>query len=164
MAREDAPLFGKRDEPVQAAQAYEQAIQESTGDLDLFLNLAVLYFVCTDPGYASHHRLSDDFVKIAWDKANKVLDEAESRFGTQAEIIFWRHYFRFVVLGEEPFVDTCRQLAHSSPSLVPYFYLFTSPGGWEYRREAEQLLELVRDGTTAKKRYIRSILKDRLGS
>jgi hypothetical protein len=52
--------------------------------------------------------LSPEFVNDAWDRAYELLDEAESRFGQQSEIIFWRHYFRFVVLGEAPFISSSR--------------------------------------------------------
>jgi tetratricopeptide (TPR) repeat protein len=159
---EEAAILDRADRPLEAAESYERAIRSDDADLDTYLNLAVLYFVCTDFGYASHHRLPNEFETTAWDKANEILTAAESRFGKEAEIDFWRYYFRYVVLGDEPFVETCRQLAPLSSSLVPYFYLFVSPGGREYQREAEELFKAVKDGTTAKKRYIRSILKDRL--
>jgi hypothetical protein len=106
--------------------------------------------------------LSPEFVNDAWDRAYELLDEAESRFGQQAEIIFWRHYFRFVVLGEAPFIQTCQHLLASGVSLVPSFYLLTSPGGEHYRAQALKLLKLVNEGSTAKQRYIRSILAKRL--
>jgi hypothetical protein len=101
-------------------------------------------------------------VNDAWDRAYELLDEAESRFGQQSEIAFWRPYFRFVVLGEAPFIKTCQHLLASGDSLVPSFYLFTSPGGEPYRAQALKLFEWVKAGTTAKQRYIRSILAKRL--
>ncbi len=162
MTKEKAMTLDAQDVPLGAAQAYEEAITASEADFDTFMNLAVLYFVCVDGGYATHHGLSQAFMHKAWGRAYELLDEAESRFGPQAEIAFWRHYFRFVVLGEAPFLDTCEQLFHSGFSLVPSFYLFTSPRGEKYRPQAQQLLELVKDGSTAKKRYIRSLLDKRL--
>jgi hypothetical protein len=161
-AKEKALMLDAQDLPLDAAQAYEEAVAASDADFETFMNLAVLYFVCTDGGYAAHHNLSPEFVNDAWDRAYELLDEAESRFGTQAEIAFWRHYFRFVGLGEAPFIKTCQHLLASGDSLVPSFYLFTSPGGEPYRAQALKLLELIKAGTTAKQRYIRSILAKRL--
>jgi hypothetical protein len=162
MAKEKALMLDAQDVPVEAAQAYEEAVAASDADFETFMNLAVLYFVCADEGYAVHHRLSADFVNYAWDRAYELLDEAESRFGKQSEIAFWRHYFRFVVLGEAPFIQTCKHLLESGDSLVPSFYIFTSPGGEPYRAQALKLFELVKAETTTKQRYIRSILAKRL--
>ena len=162
MTKEEAMMLDAQDLPVDAAQAYEEAIAASDADFDTFINLAVLYFVCVDGGYATHHGLSQEFINHAWERAYELLDEAESRFGNQSEIAFWRHYFRFVVLGEAPFVETCAHLLQSGASLVPSFYLFTSPGGDPYRPQALELLERVQEGKTAKQRYIRSILAKRL--
>jgi hypothetical protein len=162
MTKEEAVMLDAQDLPLDAAQAYEETIAASDADFDTFMNLAVLYFVCVDGGYATYHGLSQEFMNHAWERAYELLDKAESRFGKQSEIAFWRHYFRFVVLGEAPFIETCEHLLQSGASLVPSFYLFTSPGGDQFRPQALQLLELVKDGTTAKQRYIRSILAKRL--
>ena len=162
MTKEEAMALDAQDLPLEAARAYEDAIASSEADFDTFMNLAVLYFVCVDGGYATHHGLSQEFIDHAWERAYELLDEAESKFGNQTEIAFWRHYFRFVVLGEAPFIKTCERFLQSGTSLVSSFYLFTSPGGDQYRPQALQLLELVKEGTTAKQRYIRSILEKRL--
>ncbi|MDH3604508.1 MAG: hypothetical protein OEU26_33290 [Candidatus Tectomicrobia bacterium] len=162
MTKEEAMMLDAQDLPVDAAQVYEKVIAASDADFDTFMNLAVLYFVCVDGGYATHHGLSREFINDAWERAYELLDEAESRFGKQSEITFWRYYFRFVVLGEAPLIETCKDLLQSGSSLVPSFYLFTSPGGDLYRSQALQLLERVKEGTTAKQRYIRSILAKRL--
>ena len=119
MAKEKALMLDAQDLPLDAAQAYEEAIAASDADFETFMNLAVLYFVCTDGGYAAHHNLSPEFVNDAWDRAYELLDEAESRFGNQAEMTFWRHYFRFVGLGAAPFIKTCQHLLESGDSLVP---------------------------------------------
>ena len=163
-SKEQAELFDKQEHPVEAAEAYEKAITESGADLETYLNLAVLYFVCTDGGYLAHHHLSDEFVSRAWERSIELLKDAESKFGWHSEIAFWQHYFPCARLGEPPFVDECEQLVKSNTSLVPYFYLFTayllaSSSTEKYRKEAQQLLDLVKDGATEKRRYILSILE-----
>jgi hypothetical protein len=155
-AEQAAAGFDADDRPLEAARAYEAALADPETGLETFLNLAVLYFVCTDPGYFSHHHLSNTFIELAWRRANAVLTEAETRFGSHPEIEFWRRYFSFVRLGDKPFTSLCEQLAMSGTSLVPYLHLFTSPAGERYREKAEELLKAVERGATAKERYIRS--------
>ncbi|WP_152541373.1 hypothetical protein [Kallotenue papyrolyticum] len=157
--KEDAASFDARDQPVEAAQAYEMAIASSEADLDTYINLAVLYFVCNDGGYAAHHKLSQSFLSVAWDRAFELLDEAELRFGEHPETSFWKLYFSFVLLGADPSFNACEQLTHGSRTLVPYFHLFSSPEGERYRQPAEKLLQLVSAGATAKERYIKSVLE-----
>jgi hypothetical protein len=79
----------------------------------------------------------------------QLLDEAESRFGRNDEIEFWRRYFCFISLGEdESIMERARFV--SSRSLIPYFYLFLSGDGQAYYSEAQKLLEQVKNGRTAK--------------
>lgn len=162
MNKEQAIEFDSQDRPLEAAEAYEQIIAQPNADIESFINLAVLYFVCTDGGYAAYHRLSNEFVNKAWERANEVLDKAEAKFGKYAEIDFWCYFFRFIVLGEGPFIHECRALATKSTSIVPYFHLFALSGGEQYREKADQLLELVKGGKTAKNRYIKSVLESKL--
>lgn len=162
--QELAKIADARDYPREAALAYEIVLQQYEANLDTFLDLAVLYFVCTDFGYSAHHHLLPEFSAKAYERALEILDKAEKRFGQETEISFWRQYFQYVVLGDEPFVETCEQLVHSGSSLIPYFYLFTSLKGEKYRPQAQQLFEMVKDGATAKKRYIRSILESRVNA
>lgn len=157
--KEEAMFFDAKDQPVEASQAYEMAIASSEADLDTYINLAVLYFVCNDGGYAAHHKLSRAFLNIAWDRAFELLDEAEFRFGEHPETSFWKLYFNFILLGADPSFNDCERLAQTSRTLIPYFHLFSSPEGEHYRRQAEELLQLVRAGSTAKERYIKSVLE-----
>jgi hypothetical protein len=153
-----ALAFDAQEIPVEAAWAYEVAISAPKANLDLFLNLAVLYFECLDFGYASRHRLSEGFTSGAWDRAFDVLNKAEERFGRRTEIEFWRLYFSHIYSGEELTVSACKELTKGKDSLVPFMYLFTSSGKTLFLEEACQLFELVRDCTTERKRYIKSIL------
>lgn len=144
--------------PVEAAWAYEVAITEPNADVELFLNLAVLYFQCADLGYAAHHHLSEEFVSGAWDRAFEILEKAEERFGSHTELEFWRLYFPFIYSGDEPITDACEELASRNDSLVPYLYLFTASARKQHLEEAQELLKIVSDGATERKRYIRSVL------
>jgi hypothetical protein len=90
----------------------------------------------------------------------ELLDIAEQRFGTCSEIDFWRLYLPFIHLGEPFFDEECRKLARAGESLIPYFYLFafTRGGEEEFRPQAEQLMRIVDPRSTAKERYIYSVL------
>jgi hypothetical protein len=157
--RENAAALDAKDQPVEAAEAYEAVIANAEADLDTYLNLAVLYFVCNDGGYAAHHKLSVPFLSKAWDRTTELLDEAEELFGSCSEISFWRLYFAFILLGGDSAYAECERLVHEDTTLVPYFHLFAAPDGEKYRESAEALLSLVKSGSTAKERYIRSVLQ-----
>jgi hypothetical protein len=157
--RELALTFDAQVSPVEAAWAYEVAVNDPDAELELFLNLAVLYFGCADFGYAAHHHLSEAFVSGAWTRAFEILKKAEEKFGTQTELEFWRLYFSFVHLDDESIHTACRELADRKDSLVPYLYLFTASEKKEHLKEARELFESVKDGTTERKRYIKSVLE-----
>jgi hypothetical protein len=157
--QELALAFDAQVRPLEAAWAYEIAINAPDAEVELFLNLAVLYFECVDVGYAAHHHLSENFVSGAWIRAFEILKAAEARFGNQTELEFWRLYFSFIYSGEEPIDDACRKLAERKDSFIPYLYLFTSSGKKKYLEEASKLLQAVKDGDTERKRYIKSVLE-----
>lgn len=151
--------WDSKDCPLEAAWAYEILLQEDETTLETFLNLAVLYFTCTDFGYSAHHHLLPEFSAQAYDRSLEILDRAQGKFGEHSEITFWKLYFPFVLLGEQPFNAECTRLVASGESLVPYFYLFAYVDQEKHRTQAEQLLKAVQGGMTARERYIKSILE-----
>lgn len=156
--KHEAALLDAQDRPIEAAQAYEAVIASSAADLDEYINLAVLYFLCNDGGYAAQHQLPMSFLDGTWRRAFEVLDEASQRYGEHPEIIFWRRYFDFILLGEEPFYEDCERLVKAGNTIIPYFYLFGFQEGRKYLQQAEELYNLVKAEVTAKERYIKSIL------
>lgn len=147
------------DDRLAAARAYEEALQVGNSNLDVLLDLAVLYFTLLDTGEASALRLDQTFLDQAWERANEILHEAKERFGENSEVEFWRRYFALIVLGEESFVDACRRFANSKESLVPFFYLWLETAGAEYRKEVEALYKQVAAGRTTRERYVRSMIE-----
>jgi hypothetical protein len=152
---EDALRFDEEDRPVDAIAAYQRAIADPNADLELYLNLAALYFTCADFGYSSHHHIPSDITDTCLAQAETVLSEASSRFGEHPEISFWRRYIPFICLAGEPFYEDALRLAHDGRSLVPYLHLC---GRGPYQEQAKQLLEQVNPGRSARQRYIRSVL------
>jgi hypothetical protein len=159
----EARQWDALDRPVEAARAYKAAIRTGSADLEAYLDLAVLYFACLDAGYATHHRLGQEFL----DTCNpfQELDRAQARFGPHPEIIFWRHYMRFIYLGEQPDHQLAAQLARSGEILVPCLLpLMCGPHPESHRAEGERLLDSVRNGASVRERYVRSVLESCLRS
>lgn len=147
-AREEAARLDADGRSPEAADAYERALEEPDADPGTYIDLAVLYFECTDPGYRAHHRLQDTFAKRAVKRMKEVLAEAEARFGRDGEIEFWKRYFDYVYLGDEFLPEEAVRMANTTKSLAPFAFLFGSTAGERYRREAEALFDQVRQGRT----------------
>ena len=158
-----ARVLDGRDQPVDAARAYEAALTAREADLLAYLDLAVLYFVCNDGGYAAYHSMSREFLTVAWNRMCAVLDEARIMFGADGSIVFWKRYFQHFWLQEQFTFEECRELAESSVFLDPYLYLYISTADRairsQQREKAEELFLSVREGRTSRERYIRSVLE-----
>jgi hypothetical protein len=155
---ERAAAFDAADQPLEAIAAYGDAIRSADASLDTYLDLAGLYFTCRDYGYASYHKLPEEVWAHGAREAVNTLDQAEARFGTYPEIVFWRHYIQWIYLDGEPFVEEAAKLAESGETSVPYFYLFSQSRGSRFVEEAQKLLDSVADGKTARDRYVKNNL------
>lgn len=156
---DDALAFDAEDRPLDAIKAYEAAIARSQGSLQSYVNLAVLYFLCTSDGFAGTHGIPPDLVDAAFDKVMVTLDEAEERFGWHPEIQFWRRYVSYHCLGEESFYDEAEELLETGQTSVPCFYLIGGPTASKYVERTKVLLDEISAGRTAKERYITSVLR-----
>jgi hypothetical protein len=157
---EEATIADAQKMPIQASLKYEALIQNGQANLDSYINLAVLYFVCLDFGYETTSKLPEDFVLKASSRVFEVLEIARIKFGNSEEIDFWGIYFRFILNGEEPMYENCALLAQIGKTLIPYFHLYAKPDGEKYRIWAEKLFDAVKDGENEKNRYIKSILQN----
>ncbi|HUZ00218.1 MAG TPA: hypothetical protein VMU89_07695 [Thermomicrobiaceae bacterium] len=159
-----ALILDSQDRPVEAAEAYRAAVEDGTADLETHINYAVLMFVCNDGGYAAHHHLSRTFMAKTWSGMFETLEAAQRRWGWRAEVEFWKRYFRFIILGETLTYAYCKTLTQETSSFEPYLYLyaFTPEGHREYESEARVLLSRVSSGSTARERYVRSVLESAL--
>lgn len=158
---EQARQLDVQDRPVEAAEAYERAIGESNEGSEPYLNVAVIYLQCADPGYAAFHHLSPAVTAHAERRFFELLEQAHKRFPNDGEARFWRLYYDFVHLGGNDFTDEALAIARDTNTLVPFFYLFTRPGGERYRDQALNLYRMVNRGGTTRDRYIASVLHDR---
>jgi len=154
--------FDSADDPMHAIEEYEHALNSEDCALEIYLNLFSVYFICTDPGYFAHHNLSTSFIDLAWKRGLLALQRAESKFAQNSEIMFWKLYAPYVRLGEPEFVEACLKLVNPAESLIPYFYLFFQFKGTKYRSEATELYSMVKDRSTARKRWVEGALRSPL--
>ena len=161
---QDAVVLDAAEKPLEASKAYEEVLAQGGPCIECYLNLAVLYFVCTDFGYLSHHGLPNDFCRRALGRAHELLDEAEHRFGSHNEIEFWRYYFDYAQLGEPPNPLKTRKLLEKGPSHVPVFHLLMLEPDSSYIAEAEALLREISPPQTERERYIVSVLRSVLSN
>jgi len=145
---------------VEAADCYEQAVQAGDAPLEAYLNLAVLYWQCTDYGFNAGHKLGAEFIGRAGERYPTLLQEADQCFPDRPEVKFWMLYCDFITLGGLPFVEECERLVkNTSEPLVPYFYLYSSSNGRGYEREASRLLRECLKQPTVKNKYIASVIE-----
>jgi hypothetical protein len=154
-----AARLDAQERPSEAAWAYELAIQEPDAKLHVFIDLAVLYFVCSDFGYASAKHLPAEFVNAAYERIFAVLDAAERRWGSKVEIDFWRLYIPARILGDEEPEEAYRRLAARDDALLPGVQLFQLSGGAEHAESVKTLWSIVKDATTERGRYLRSVME-----
>jgi hypothetical protein len=146
-----------------AAELYELVIKEENPPVDAFLNLAVMYWRCTDLGYWASYNLDLSYVKMAQIRCREVLAEARVKLGDIPEVVFWQHYFDYINYGGEYSLSVDKALdfvTQPNSTLVPYFIIYLdSERSSEYLQKAKQLFEEVRLQKTTKNRYIISMLE-----
>jgi hypothetical protein len=156
--RDEARSFDLAERPFEASAAYERAIDAGECDLEVYLDLAVLYWVSTDCGFYCHHRLSEEFIATAEARSRELLSEAEQRFGPSNEVEFWRLYFDFITYGSELTRDRCAELAWQGPSLAPFMHLAVLDDSDEVGRQARVLQTRLANPQTERERYLKAVL------
>jgi hypothetical protein len=154
-AGEDAARFDAEDRPIEAIAAYERAIAEGGVPLETYINLALIYLSCYDPGFAAFHHIAPETIEASSHRFDEVLAKAEQQFGRSPEIEFWRRYLKFFGLGEPPFYDEARALANEGAA-VAYLHL---AGEGPYQKHTQALLDSVEGARTRKERFIKSVLE-----
>jgi hypothetical protein len=149
------------DQQIEAAsEAYELILTTVNPELKAYINLACLYWEVTDYGFNSGHHLPLTFVQKAGERMYVVLDMAKQEFGNDPEVEFWRLYFNFITLGDEPFPEIALKLTEKKEGfLVPYFHIYDQTKDPKYLPQVKELLAISRQELTTKNRYILSILE-----
>ena len=151
----------RSDHPVEAADAYEEALREHTSLRDAQVNLVGIYFAALDGGYSAAHHLSQEFI----DRSDKRLNELVNGLGLalqDTELDFWKRYYKVRVLGEswdKAFPIGYEKIVINGSYLAPYLALFLSAGGKKYELELRHLLEEVRESRTQRERELKSVVE-----
>jgi hypothetical protein len=144
-----------------AIDLYEELVVSAEATIRDYVNLAFLYWQCTEFGFASAMKLDEDFIARSEQRHVDMLGEAEERFGPNPEVQFWRRYLAWAYLGEPDFtVEAKRMLAEGVTAAA--FYLFTVSDGKECRDEALDILEAARSVPTHMSKYVASIIESTL--
>lgn len=149
----------RRGDAAAAIDGYESIVERGAASLETLMNLAVLYWQVTDPGFAAAHGTGPGAMDAAFRKSREVIAYAERQFPACSEPRFWRHYFAWADLGEPLDPDMCRTLLREDPTTtVPAFHLFALSQGKECEQEALELLRRFNADPTAKGRYVSSVI------
>jgi hypothetical protein len=120
-------LDAEGNKPVEAVWAYELATRTGDAELELFLNLAAIYFSANDVGFAAAHGLDTRFVDVAYYRAVEVLKDAESRFGAHPETSTWLLYLEERVIGQEPDPGTYETLSSQPGAMLAHLLIEREP-------------------------------------
>jgi len=143
-----------------AASQYEMLLSEGESDIELLLNLSILYWQATDPGLAAAKKLSPDFFAKAGVRFPELLAEAARRYPSRSEPLFWTRYVAWADLGEPFGLEDCRELLRADPDcLVPAMGIFGITEGKEAVREAIELLRRCHVEATTRARYVASVIE-----
>ena len=146
--------FDMLDQPREAAEDYEHAIQGSDTPIETYLNLLGLYIQCLDGGYIYSHGLDQEFVSNAWEKLNRMIPQLQNNHENN-EIDFWEYYKNH--LGNRAHdLHRLNNICLKGPSLVPYFLYYSLTRDQTIKSKLNELLEEVKNGRTARERYVKS--------
>lgn len=145
----------------EAARLYEENIVSEHPNLEAILNLVILYWDSTDVGTITYHNLSGEFIAKAAQRIFEVLELGERLFPENTEIKFWKRYISQIDLGDELPSELCRKWLIKDPtSLIPAMSLIVRSQGKETANEAKMLYAIHKNSSTARSRYILSIIED----
>ena len=141
----------------EAAAGYEAALLSNPADLEATVNLAVLYWQAA--GLTGFGTRPTAFQAHARRRLYELLESARHRFPASAEVTFWKKYIAAMDSGAAFAPTECRRLLAERPDyLEPAFVVFSDSEGTEAEPEAMRLLADYSEQTTARGRYVTSII------
>jgi hypothetical protein len=146
---------------MEAAAKYEQALDDADVPVEAYLNLAVLYWRCTDIGYSSSRRLPAQFVRHAGRRIDDVLRRAEEKYPDSYAAIGWRKLIHFLDLGDDVVAEHCRQNLHRNCEPCLLYYTLTEDPIIDVAELSMLLTRALRE-PTARSQYIASVVQPRL--
>lgn len=146
---------------IQAARAYETLIRNEGTIADYYINLSFLYWSFAFEWYefAIPNNIPEYWVKRGGDEFLKVLDLGIEKYSKDIELRFWKRYFLHVSYAEDFPEEACLDLfdLYGDKNKIPYFFLYQYDS-IKYKKQRDELLEIIKEKKTAKNLYIESLL------
>lgn len=143
-----------------AFEAYGPCLSSQEATLEQHLDAAIVCLQLCEPGKIARLHLDGDAVERAWKRLNEILAIAEVRFGGHPEVGFWKYYVQFHFLGGGADKEYALACVADGETTIPYFHLFALSDNKEFRVEAEALYQHMKDGKTARQRYVCEFLSE----
>lgn len=153
----DNPIAAKW--KAQASQ-YELSLHQRPDDIDVWMNLAILYWQATDPGVSAGTGMSVDFFTFAADRLAVLLTEGRERFAGRAPAEFWTRYIEWIEYGQPLEVAECREWLAREPEFKdPALFGFMTTPGAPCDDDIVQLLAECRKQDTVRAGYLVSVIE-----
>jgi hypothetical protein len=158
--RDDAIAADRDGRLLNAADLYEKVLEREGRSLEIFLNLAVLYWQVSDFGFWAEKGLPEKFVKHAGVRLYDLLDAEFNAYRKCEEARFWKKYILWADLGEEFSAEECEDMLRNDQCAVsPVMFLFAESKGKHYREQAMELLAQCQVECTTRARYVQSVIE-----
>lgn len=146
---------------IQAARAYETLIRGEDAMTDYYINLSFLYWSFAFEWYefVIPNNIPEYWVKRGGDEFLKILDLGIEKYPKDIELHFWKRYFLHVSYAEDFTEKACLDLfdLYGDKNKIPYFFLYQYDP-IKYKKQRDELLEIIKEKKTAKNLYIESLL------
>ncbi len=142
------------------ASNYELALRERSDDLDVWMNLTILYWLATDPGISAATWKAGEFFTFAADRLSTLLEQGRERFAGRAPAEFWTRYIEWIEYGKPLEVAECREWLAREPQFNdPALYGYMTIPDAPCDDDIAQLLAECRGQDTLRADYLVSVIE-----
>jgi len=148
---------------IEAVGLYEDSIKTGSASLDMYANLAFLYweFAAEQISFNNPNNIPDEWSLIGGNRYGEIIEQGLEKYPSSLELKFWEKYLPYRLFGDEFTQQECEQLVlehKEDKSLIPYFYLYLFCRK-KYKAERDELFKLCENIPTAKFIYIKSLIQ-----
>ena len=156
-----AIIYDIKKEYIKAVDAYETLIRKDGVIPDYYINLSFLYwsFAFELYEFTIPNNIPEYWVKKGGEEFLKVLDLGIEKYPKDIELHFWKRYFLHISYAENFTEKECLDLfdLYGYKNKTPFFFLYQYDN-IKYRKQRDELLDIIKGEETAKNLYIKSLL------
>ena len=149
---------------VDAMRAYEALVRAGQADEAAFVNLAFLYALTTDFGFATAHGLPLSFARECVERLDGLVATGLAHYPDSADLVIIRQYLPWAFWGAgeaDAIVSDLERIGAAGRSDL----IVLLPVGTEERLlRSQRLLEALEGDKTQKAKFIRSVLASVTGT